>query len=236
MTVETFDKVRKQAAAQVKSLKTGKPVHEMLADPMIQFLPPRSDLDIFFDFEGFPYFTERGGLEYLFGNYDWGTGKNEGEPLDSLFTEFWAHDRAGEKEAFAGFMEWALKRMHEDPEAHIYHYASYEVTALKRLAMRHGIYEQEVAWLVSTGRLVDMFNIVRNSMIVGEESYSIKKLERHYDFVRSSDVQKASASIDEYDRWRELNSLSKDLTLSEEDRAKVTAEADQVYKELRLYN
>jgi len=236
MTVETFDKVRKQAAAQVKSLKTGKPVHVMLADPMIQFLPPRSDLDIFFDFEGFPYFTERGGLEYLFGNYDWGTGENEGEPLDSLFTEFWAHDRAGEKEAFAGFMEWALKRMHEDPEAHIYHYASYEVTALKRLAMRHGIYEQEVAWLVSTGRLVDMFNIVRNSMIVGEESYSIKKLERHYDFVRSSDVQKASASIDEYDRWRELNSLSKDLTLSEEDRAKVTAEADQVYKELRLYN
>jgi uncharacterized protein len=102
--------------------------------------------------------------------------------------------------------------------------------------MRHGIYEQEVAWLISTGRLVDMFNIVRNSMIIGEESYSIKKLERHYNFVRSSDVQKASASIDEYDRWRELDSLSKDLTLSEEDRAKISEEADQVYKELRLYN
>jgi len=236
MTLDTFDKIRKQAAAQVKSLATGLPVHELLPDPMIQFLPPRSRLDVFFDFEGFPYFTERGGLEYLFGNYDWGTGENEGEPLDALFTEFWAHDRPGEKEAFAGFMEWALKRMHEDPEAHIYHYASYEVTALKRLAMRHGIYEQEVAWLVTTGRLVDMFNIVRNSMIVGEESYSIKKLERHYNFVRSSDVQKASASIDEYDRWRELNSLSKDPNISEKERAKVTTEADQVYKELRLYN
>ena len=236
MTVETYDKIRKQAAAQVKSLATGEPCHELLDDPMIQFLPPRSDLDVFFDFEGFPYFTERGGLEYLFGNYDWGTGENEGQPLDRLFTEFWAHDRASEKIAFAGFMEWALKRMHEDPNAHIYHYASYEVTALKRLAMRHGIFEQEVAWLVTTGRLVDMFNIVRNSMIIGEESYSIKKLERHYKFVRSSDVQKASASIDEYDRWRELDSLSKDLTLSEEDRAKVSEEADQVYKELRLYN
>ena len=236
MTVETYEKVRKQAAAQVKSLKSGKPYHELLKDPMIQYLPPRSDLDVFFDFEGFPYFTERGGLEYLFGNYDWGSGENEGKPLDHLFTEFWAHDRADEKVAFAGFMEWALKRMHEDPNAHIYHYASYEVTALKRLAIRHGIFEQEVAWLINTGRLVDMFNIVRNSMIVGEESYSIKKLERHYDFMRSSDVQKASASIDEYDRWRELNSLSKDLTLSEEDRAKVAQEADQIYKELRLYN
>jgi predicted RecB family nuclease len=236
MTVETYDKIRKQAAAQVRSQETGEPYHELLADPMIQFLPPRSAGDVFFDFEGFPYFTERGGLEYLFGNYDWGTGENEGEPLDRLFTEFWAHDRATEKVAFEGFMEWALKRMHEDEGAHIYHYASYEVTALKRLAMRHGIYEQEVAWLISTGRLVDMFNIVRNSMIIGEESYSIKKLERHYNFVRSSDVQKASASIDEYDRWRELDSLSKDLTLSEEDRAKISAEADQVYKELRLYN
>jgi uncharacterized protein len=236
MTVDTFAKIRKQAAAQVRSFATGKPVHELLADPMIQFLPPRSELDVFFDFEGFPYFTERGGLEYLFGNYDWGTGENEGEPLDRLFTEFWAHDRPTEKIAFQGFMEWALKRMHEDPNAHIYHYASYEVTALKRLAMRHGIFEQEVAWLVTTGRLVDMFNIVRNSMIIGEESYSIKKLERHYNFVRSSDVQKASASIDEYDRWRELDSLSKDLTLSETDRAKVSDEADQVYSELRLYN
>lgn len=236
MTVETFTKIRKQAAAQVRSNQSGKPYHELLVDPMIQYLPPRARLDIFFDFEGFPYFTERGGLEYLFGNYDWGTGENEGKPLDALFTEFWAHNRAEEKEAFAGFMDWALQRMHEDPDAHIYHYASYEVTALKRLAIRHGIYEQEVAWLVTTGRLVDMFNLVRNSMIIGEESYSIKKLERHYAFVRSSDVQKATASIDEYDRWRELDTLARDVCLSEEERSEIQAEADKVHQELRLYN
>ena len=236
MTQETFDKIRNQAAAQVESVKTARPVHILLKDPMLQYLPPRSRLDVFFDFEGFPYFVERGGLEYLFGNYDWGTGVNEKVPRDDLFTEFWAHDRVSEKVAFAGFMAWAMKRMQEDPEAHIYHYASYEVTALKRLAMRHGIFEQEVAWLISNGRLVDMFNIVRNSMIVGEESYSIKKLERHYNFHRSSDVQKAAASIEEYDRWRELNSLSKDFSLPEEERKVIAAEADKIYSELRLYN
>jgi uncharacterized protein len=236
MTQETFDKIRQQASAQVESINTGKPVHRLLADPMIQYLPPRSRLDVFFDFEGFPYFVERGGLEYLFGNYDWGTGINEDEPRDDLFTEFWAHDRVTEKVAFAGFMAWAMKRMEEDENAHIYHYASYEVTALKRLAMRHGIYEQEVAWLISNGRLVDMFNIVRNSMIVGEESYSIKKLERHYNFQRSSDVQKASASIDEYDRWRELDALGRDLSLPEAERAVILAEAEKIYSELRLYN
>jgi uncharacterized protein len=81
-----------------------------------------------------------------------------------------------------------------------------------------------------------MFNIVRNSMIIGEESYSIKKLERHYNFVRSSDVQKASASIDEYDRGRELDALSKDMSLPEVERQLIAADAAKIYSELRLYN
>lgn len=236
LTEETFNKVRRQAQAQVEANESGKPVHYVMEDPMIQFLPPRSELDIFFDFEGFPYFTERGGLEYLFGNYIWGNGENEGRPLDALFTEFWAHDRDQEKIAFSQFMVWALDRMNRDPNAHIYHYASYEVTALKRLAQRHGIFEQEVSWLIATERLVDMFNIVRNSLIIGEESYSIKKLERHYKFVRSSDVTKASASIDEYDRWRELDQLSRNPDIDPIEREKVQKEAAQVYAELRLYN
>jgi predicted RecB family nuclease len=236
LTEETFEKVRRQAKAQVHSLSTGEAHHVLLDDPMLQFLPPRSELDIFFDFEGFPYFTERGGLEYLFGNYVWGEGKNEGVALDDLFTEFWAHNREQEKEAFSKFMVWALDRMNRDPNAHIYHYASYEVTALKRLAQRHGVYEQEVSWLIATERLVDMYNIVRNSLVVGEESYSIKKLERHYKFKRSSDVTKASASIDEYDRWRELDGLAKDPKIDAAERLKIQAEADKVYAELRLYN
>ena len=236
MSDDTFKKIRMQARTQVESKKLGIPKSHLLDDPMIQYLPPKSELDIFFDFEGFPYFTERGGLEYLFGNYVWGDGKNEGVPLDSLFTEFWAHDRAEEKVAFAGFMEWALDRMRKDPGAHIYHYASYEASALKRLAIRHGIYENEVAWLINTGRLVDMYNFVRNSLIVGEESYSIKKLERHYKFQRSAEVTKASASIDEYDRWRELQTLINNPDVAAEDKARIKAEADKVYAELRLYN
>ena len=233
---ETFNKVRRQAQAQVEANQSGKPIHYLLDDPMIQFLPPRSELDIFFDFEGFPYFTERGGLEYLFGNYVWGDGKNEGRPLDSLFTEFWAHDRKQEKQAFSDFMVWTLDRMNRDPNSHIYHYASYEVSALKRLAQRHGMYEQEVSWLIATERLVDMFNIVRNSLIIGEESYSIKKLERHYKFIRSSDVTKATASIDEYDRWRELDQLSRHPGIDPIEKAKAHSEAARIYAELRLYN
>ena len=233
---ETFQKLINQARAQVDALDSGKPIHRLMEDPMLQYLPPRSELDIFFDFEGFPYYTQRGGLEYLFGNYDWGSGDNEEFARDDLFTEFWAHDRDEEKIAFENFMAWALDRMNRDPNAHIYHYASYEVTALKRLAMRHGVYENEVAWLIQTGRLVDMYNIVRNSLVIGEESYSIKKLERHYDFVRRSEVTKASASIDEYDRWRELRTLATNENLPEDLRKKAQEEADSVYRDLRMYN
>ena len=236
MTEETYNKVRLQAKAQIEAIDTGNPVHYLMPDSAIQYLPPRAPLDIFFDFEGFPYYTERGGLEYLFGNYDWGTGLNEDHPRDDLFTEFWAHDRDEEKIAFEQFMLWAVDRMKRDPKAHIYHYASYEVSALKRLANRHGVFEQEVDWLIATGRLVDMFNIVRNSLVIGEESYSIKKLERHYNFVRSSDVLKASASIDEYDRWRGLVALANNPSVEKEKREAAAEEAAKVYGELRLYN
>jgi uncharacterized protein len=236
MTIETFNKIRLQATLQIRSLKSGKPEHEMLPDPAVQYLPPRDDLDIFFDFEGFPYYTERGGLEYLFGNYDWGTGEVEEEARYDIFTEFWAHDRDQEKEAFAGFMEWALDRMRKAPGAHIYHYAAYEVAALKRLANRHGCYEQEVDWLVANERLVDMYDIVRNSLIIGDESYSIKKLEPHYGFIRSGDVQKGDVSIEQYDAWRELDSLRKTPGISDEARKEASDEADKIHEDLRFYN
>jgi uncharacterized protein len=236
MTIETYNKIRNQARVQLESQESGQPVHELLPDPAVQYLPLKDDADIFFDFEGFPYYTERGGLEYLFGNYDWGNGENEEEANYELFTEFWAHDRDQEKVAFAGFMEWALERMRKAPGAHIYHYAAYEVAALKRLANRHGCYEQEVDWLIANERLVDMYDIVRNSIIIGDESYSIKKLEPHYGFVRDGDVQKGDVSIEQYDEWRELDSLRKSPGISEDVRKEASDAADKIYEDLRFYN
>lgn len=236
MTIESFNKIRLQASMQIKSKESGKPESQLMPDPAVQYLPKRDDLDIFFDFEGFPYFTERGGLEYLFGNYDWGTGAVEEQARYDIFTEFWAHDRDQEKIAFAGFMEWALERMRKAPKAHIYHYAAYEVAALKRLANRHGCYEQEVDWLIANERLVDMYDIVRNSLVIGDESYSIKKLEPHYGFMREGDVQKGDVSIEQYDTWRELDSLRKTPGISDEARKEASDEADKIYEDLRFYN
>ena len=132
-----FNRLRAQAQAQTLSKATGEPVSFLLPDPMLQYLPPANPGDIYFDMEGFPYYKEKGGLEYLFGNWT-----PEGE-----FVDFWAHSRQEEASAFVQFMNWALARLERHPGAHIYHYASYEQSALRKLASRHGVMEQAVTQL-----------------------------------------------------------------------------------------
>ncbi|CAB4632129.1 unannotated protein [freshwater metagenome] len=198
--VHTFDKIRQQAKLQTDYRKTNKVSYIILPDPEIAVLPPASENDIFFDMEGFPYFPEKGGLEYLFGNT-----LRTGE-----FVPFFAHDREQEKAAFQDFMGFLTKKLESDKTAHVYHYANYEVTALNRLAARHGVMEKEVSELVASGRMVDLYKVVKGSVMVSQPSYSIKKLEAFYEFERKSKVLDAGSSIDEYDYYRQQVELGEE--------------------------
>ena len=198
ITTTTFEKLRTQARLQDQYKQTGIFTHLVLPDPEIAVLPPASPNDIFFDMEGFPYFPEEGGLEYLFGS----------SHRDGKFVAFFAHDRAQEKKALKEFIAFVTEKLDQDKSAHIYHYASYEVTALTRLAARHGILEKEVSELVSSGRMIDLYKVVKGSIMVSQPSYSIKKLEAFYEFARKSKVLDAGSSIDEYDYYRQLVELN----------------------------
>jgi len=198
ITVTTFEKLRTQASLQNQYKQTGTFTHLVLPDPEIAVLPPASPNDIFFDMEGFPYFPEEGGLEYLFGS----------SHRDGKFVAFFAHDRVQEKKALKEFIAFVTEKLNQDKSAHIYHYASYEVTALTRLAARHGILEKEVSELVSSGRMIDLYKVVKGSIMVSQPSYSIKKLEAFYEFTRKSKVLDAGSSIDEYDYYRQLVELN----------------------------
>jgi uncharacterized protein len=200
ISASSFEKIRQQAKLQTDYRKTKRVSFIVLPDPEIAVLPPASDNDVFFDMEGFPYFPEKGGLEYLFGNT-----LRSGE-----FVAFFAHDRKQEKQAFIDFMEFLTKRLAQDKTAHVYHYASYEVTALNRLAARHGVLEQEVSELIASGRMVDLYKVVKGSIMVSQPSYSIKKLEAFYEFDRKSKVLDAGASIDEYDYYRQQVELGEE--------------------------
>ena len=197
---EAFARLQRQARLQVESRGLARPKYELLeADPLkprlgIAGLPPASPHDIFFDMEGYPLLED--GLEYLFGV----TYLENDKPV---YRDWWAHSREQEKAAFQDFVKWAYDRWQRDPSMHIYHYASYEVTALRRLMGRYAVCEEEVDQLLRNEVFVDLYAIVRQGLIVGEPSYSLKNIEKLYQDPRSGEVATAGESLVFYQRWIE---------------------------------
>jgi predicted RecB family nuclease len=192
-------RLQAQAALQVERRRTGEPRVEWLeCDPAgrrgFYRMPEPDDGDVFFDMEGDPF--EDDGLEYLFGV----RFIDDGKPC---FRPFWAHDRAGERAAFEALMDFLAARMQRHPRMHVYHYAAYEVTALKRLMSLHGTREAEVDDLLRRGTLVDLYQVVRESLRTSEASLSIKDIECFYMPPREGEVTTAGGSIVHYERWRE---------------------------------
>ena len=142
------------------------------------------------------------------------------------FRPLWAHDRASERRALVDFLAMVRKRRKRYPKMHIYHYAAYEKTALLRLAGRYGVGEDEVDDLLRSGVLVDLFPLVRKSVRVGTENYSLKSLEPLYmgSELRTGDVTTASESITMYAHYCELRAGGQ------------ADEAANVLKEIEDYN
>ena len=159
-------------------------------------LPPDHPGDVFFDMEGYPLVP--GGLEYLFG-----ACSRNGRTGQLEFHDWWAHDRDGERLALAGFVDWVFKRWQDNPGMHIYHYAAYEVSAVRRLSTRHDTRQDEVDQLLRNEVFVDLYQTVRQGLRIGEDSYSIKSVERLYRPKRVTEVATAAESIVQYARWIE---------------------------------
>lgn len=198
---DTLDRLRSQARLQVEKREDGQNRAEVLprqSGKGFDRLPKPSEGDLFFDMEGDPLY-EGDGLEYLFGFAHQEPGR------DLAFTPFWAHSREEEKAAFERAMDFVVARLRQYPDAYIYHYGSYEETALKRLAMYHGTREAEVDDLLRRRKLVDLLKVVREAIRVSEPSYSIKNLEAFYlPEGRAGEVTTAGESIVVYERWRRL--------------------------------
>jgi uncharacterized protein len=219
LPARTVTSLTQQARLQTAPRVDGKPPYE-IADPQpLNLLPDPDKGDLFFDFEGDPLWTADGhewGLEYMWGVLDVGGG----------FKPLWAHDRASERKALVDFLKAVKQRRKRYPKMHIYHYAAYEKTALLRLAGRYGVGEDEVDDLLRSGVLVDLFPLVRKSIRVGTENYSLKSLEPLYmgSELRTGDVTTAAESITMYARYCELRADGR------------TDEASNVLKQIEDYN
>lgn len=161
-------------------------------------LPPADSGDVFFDMEGYPLVP--GGLEYLFGVW---MKPDPAETNDVWeFRDWWAHDRDEEKLAFEQFVDWVHARWKQNSATHIYHYASYECCAVRRLSIRHDTRQDEVDDLLRNNVFVDLYQIVRHALRIGEDSYSIKSIESLYrEKKRGTDVATAGESIVQYAAW-----------------------------------
>jgi len=188
---QTCERAREQARLQVEARTKGEPVYETLPPEPgygLARLPEPSPGDMFLDLEADPYVGEAG-LEFLFGDV---VTAEDGQPY---YTGAWAFSREDEKRIFEEFIDRAINRWKQHPGMHIYHYASYEPAALKRLMGRYATREEELDRMLRAGLFVDLYAVVRHAIRAGVESYSIKQLEQFYGLKRSVELPDANRAL-----------------------------------------
>jgi predicted RecB family nuclease len=209
--VQSYEKIREQARIQMKGRAEGRAVYEVL--PIVPgfglaYLPEPSPGDVFLDLEGDPFVGE-GGLEFLFGYAFRDDNGSE------TYTSDWAFSRTEEKAAFERFVDFVIARLEKYPDLHVYHFAPYEPAALKRLMGRYATRENELDRMLRAGLFVDLYAVVRHGIRASVESYSIKKLEPLYEFVRAVPLTNANSTLVRIQACLELDDLE---DIKDEDR------------------
>ena len=154
-------------------------------------LPDPSPGDLFFDFEGNPFWDHEGSLEYLWGQTD----------ANDEFAVRWATDHDGERAAFEAFVDEVHARLAEHPDLHVYHYAQYEITALRRMMGRYGTREAELDDLLRREVFVDLYKVVKGGLRISRPGYGLKEVEHLIGFERTAEIREGGTSIVEFERW-----------------------------------
>ena len=212
----SFDDLQLQASLQIMqrdAMAAGLPPAQwyhyrfLPYEPELGFglLPAPDEGDIFFDIEGDPYYDTTG-LEYLWGVY---------LPHENQYKAFWATSGLDEPRAVEAFMDFVSERRERYPNLRIYHYAAYEKSALKRLTGRYATRRDELDDLLRGGIFCDLFTVVRQSLKISQDSYSIKKLEPFYGFKRTAETKRGDDSILQFESWLDSHdeSILEDIRL-----------------------
>ncbi len=169
----TFASLKSQAQIQVQSKGLQKPEFKVLnhdgSVKGLERLPPPNKGDIFFDMEGSPILGENG-LEYLYGNVI-----NE----QNDYISFWSYSLGQERKALIEWLDWVYARWKSYPGLHIYHYGHYEVSTIKRLMCKYGAGEDKIDHMLENKVFVDLSGIVRQGLLIGTYSYSLKQIDSH---------------------------------------------------------
>lgn len=201
---QSYERAREQARVQVEGRTIRRAVYETLPpvpEAGLAKLPAPSAGDIFFDLEADPFVGEVG-LEYLFGYL---TLDERGE---REYIAEWAFTPEQEKRAFERFVDFVMARWARYEDLHIYHYAPYEPSALKRLMGRYATREDELDRMLRAQLFVDLYGIARQSIRASVESYTIKSLEVFYDYERPTLLADARRALAQLQTRLELNDVA----------------------------
>ena len=200
---ETKIKLINQAKLQMEAEKEGTIKFKYIEKNFtlnkgFNLLPEPTQNDLFFDLEGVQDYVYEGKLEYLFGIFY----EEKGE---KIFKPFWAHNRQEEKKSLIKFFEFTKKHFEKYPKSKIYHYAPYEINALERLTSFHKVHGIDYDHWLNLNKFVDLLKVVKQGIYVSQKSYSIKDIEKYYDFKRTGDILKGDISEEFYIEWMENN-------------------------------
>jgi predicted RecB family nuclease len=189
-SIESLLRVQAQARIQLQGRRDRRVLHEALpVEPGLGLcrLPAPSPGDIFLDLEGDPFVGDDG-REYLFGYAIRGDAGWE-------YRGRWALGSSEERAAFEAFVDFVTDRQKTYADLHVFHYAPYEPTALKRLMGLYATRDDALDRLLRGGIFIDLYGIVRQSIRASIERYSIKSLEPLYRFARQIPLRDASAHL-----------------------------------------
>jgi RNase H-like protein/AAA domain-containing protein len=115
----------------------------------------------------------------------------------------------------------------------VYHFGAYEQSAIKQLMGLYATRESEVDDLLRRKILVNLYSVFRQALRAGVSSYSLKKLEPLFEFMRLATVRSGMEAIVDYEHWRESQDdkfLAQIAAYNEEDCRATLALLDWLHK------
>jgi uncharacterized protein len=200
---ENLSRLVRQASLQVASRERPEspPVFEIVEpgdDPVyghgFDQLPAPDEGDVFFDFEGHPFWTPQQDLFFLAGLY------LRDQSSSWTYEGRWAHSLDEQGRMIRELVEFFVRRRAKFPHMHVYHYNHTERSALERLTSGT---ESEIllSSLVESGLFVDLYAVAKNAVVVGTESYGLKHLERLAHFERAGGIEQGAGAVVEYENY-----------------------------------
>jgi len=198
INIDTSRKFINFAKLIIKERASKKPEYSLVTqDPEfvkgLKLLPKPSNSDLYFDMESVQDYVVDDGLEYLSGIYYQEESKQK-------FKALWAHNPEEEKNNVIKLFDFFDSHFKKYPDAFIYHYGSYEITALNNLTSKYKVKETELVHYLNKNKFINLYPIAMQTMLT-TDGYSIKDLEKYYNFKRTSDIRKGDVSEEYYINW-----------------------------------